>query len=69
MIEQGCKIEGEVSDSTVLEGAEISAGAVVHGCLVGKGASIGANAYLENVIIDHHAVIPSGYKQTQGSFY
>jgi len=68
MIEEGCTIDGNVSDSTVLEGAKISAGAVVHGCLVGKGASIGSNAYLENVIIDHHAVIPSGYKQTQGSF-
>ena len=40
----------------------------MQGCLVGKGATIGSNAYLENVIIDHHAVIPSGYKQTQGSF-
>jgi len=68
MIQSDCTIEGEVNNSTLLQGAIIGAGAKVNGCLVGRGAKIGLNSILEDVIIGHGAVIPTGHIQTGGTF-
>ena len=43
-------------------------GAVVNGCLIGKGATISTNAILTDVIVNHGAIVPSGHIQTGGTF-
>ena len=68
MIQSGCRIEGEVNDSTLLQGVVVKNGAIVDGCLVGQGAIISEEAHLQNVIVDHGANVPSGHIQTGGVF-
>ncbi|HIF45516.1 MAG TPA: NDP-sugar synthase [Candidatus Poseidoniales archaeon] len=68
MIQSDCIIEGEVSNSTILQGARIGTNAKVIDCLVGRGAQIGANSLLNAVIIGHGAIIPAGHIQTGGTF-
>jgi glucose-1-phosphate adenylyltransferase len=68
MVQAGCTIDGEVIDSTLLQGAHIANGAVIEGCLVGEGAIIGEGAQLHDVVIDHGASVPAGHIQTGGTF-
>ena len=68
MIESDCILQGEIIDSTLLQGAKVMQGAVVNGCLIGKGATISANAMLTDVIVNHGAIVPSGHIQTGGTF-
>ena len=68
MIQSDCIIEGEVSNSTILQGARIGTNAKVIDCLVGRGAQVGANSVMNAVIIGHGAIIPAGHIQTGGTF-
>lgn len=68
MIESDCILHGEVIDSTLLQGSKVMQGAVVNGCLIGRGATISENARLTDVIVDHGAIVPSSHIQTGGTF-
>jgi len=68
MIQKGCNIEGKVSDSTLLQGVVVKKGAIVNRCLIGKGATISEDADIEDVIVDHDAIVPAGHIQNGGVF-
>ncbi len=69
-VDEGCSIADgvEISQSALLSGVTIESGANLSGCMVGKGAYIGAQAKLENVVIDHNAKIPIYHEQKGGVF-
>ena len=68
MVQTGCVVAGEVSDSTLLRGARIESGAVVKNCLIGEDAVIGMDAKLSGVIVGHRSVVPPGHIQSEGTF-
>ena len=68
MVQDGCVVAGEVSDSTLLRGARVDSGAVVKNCLIGEGAVISSGAVLDGVVVDHGAVVPAGHIQDGGTF-
>ena len=68
MVQVGCVVAGEVSDSTLLRGARIESGAVVKNCLIGEDAVIGMDAKLSGVIVGHRSVVPPGHIQSEGTF-
>ena len=68
MVQAGCVVAGEVSDSTLLRGARIESGAVVKNCLIGEDAVIGMDAKLSGVIVGHRSVVPPGHIQSEGTF-
>ena len=68
MVQRGCIVAGEVSNSTLLQGARIESGATVNNCLIGEGAIIGSGAQLSGVVVSHRAVVPSGHIQSEGTF-
>jgi len=68
MVQAGCVVAGEVSDSTLLRGARIESGAVVKNCLIGKDAVIGMDAKISGVIVGHRSVVPPGHIQSEGTF-
>ena len=64
MVQEGCIVSGEVSDSTLLSGSKVEIGAVVSNCLVGRGAVIQSGAKLTNVVVGHGVTVPAGHIQT-----
>lgn len=68
MVQAGCVVAGEVSDSTLLRGARIESGAVVKNCLIGEDAVIGMDAKLSGVVVGHRSVVPPGHIQSEGTF-
>ena len=68
MVQTGCLVAGEVSDSTLLRGARIESGAVVKNCLIGEDAVIGMDARLSGVVVGHRSVVPPGHIQSEGTF-
>ena len=68
MVQTGCLVAGEVSDSTLLRGARIESGAVVKNCLIGEDAVIGMDAKLSGVVVGHRSVVPPGHIQSEGTF-
>ena len=68
MVQAGCVVAGEVSDSTLLRGARIESGAIVKNCLIGEDAVIGMDAKLSGVIVGHRSVVPPGHIQSEGTF-
>ena len=68
MVQTGCVVAGEVSDSTLLRGARIESGAVVKNCLIGEDAVIGMDAQLSGVVVGHRSVVPPGHIQSEGTF-
>ena len=68
MVQTGCVVAGEVSDSTLLRGARIESGAVVKNCLIGEDAVIGMDAKLSGVVVGHRSVVPPGHIQSEGTF-
>ncbi len=58
----------KVWDSYVLDGVRFGVRAQVRRCLIGSHAIIGANSLLEDVIVDHNARVPQGWRQYGGSF-
>ena len=67
MVQDGCFVAGEVSDSTLLTGVTINSGAVVSNCLIGERAVIGSDAKLTNVVVGHGSVVPAGHIQSEGT--
>ena len=67
MVQEGCFVAGEVTDSTLLKGARVESGAVVKNCLIGKGAVIESNARLTNVVVGHGTVVSGGHIQSEGT--
>ena len=67
MVQTGCFVAGEVTDSTLLRGARINSGAVVKNCLIGEGAVIESNARLTNVVVGHGTVVTTGHIQSEGT--
>ena len=68
MVQTGCLVAGEVSDSTLLRGARIESGAVVKNCLIGEDAVIGMDAKISGVVVGHRSVVPPGHIQSEGTF-
>ena len=68
MVQNGCIVAGEVTDSTLLRGARIESGATVKNCLIGEGAIIGKDAQLSGVVVGHRSVVPPGHIQSEGTF-
>ena len=68
MVQDGCQVEGQVTDSTLLSGAQIGPGAVVSNCLIGRDAVIGNDARLSNVVVGHGVDVPAGHIQSEGTF-
>ena len=68
MVQAGCVVAGEVSDSTLLRGARIESGAVVKNCLIGEDAVIGMDAKISGVVVGHRSVVPPGHIQSEGTF-
>ncbi len=58
----------EVFRSAILSDARIDSETIISGCMVGKGAHIGPQAKLENVVIDHGAKVPIYHQQIGGVF-
>ena len=52
LVSNSCQISGKVSGSIIGRGVVVGKGAVVRNCVVLPGAEIGADAVLENVIVD-----------------
>ena len=67
MVQDGCIVAGEVTDSTLLRGARIDSGAVVKNCLIGEGAVIENDVQLTNVVVGHGVVVPAGHIQMEGT--
>ena len=67
MVQEGCSVAGEVTDSTLLKGARVNSGAVVKNCLIGEGAVIESNARLTNVVVGHGTVVSAGHIQSEGT--
>jgi len=67
MVQEGCIVLGEVSDSTLLSGSQVEAGAKVSNCLIGRGAIIQSGAELTNVVVGHGVTVPTGHIQTEGT--
>ena len=67
MVQHGCIVSGEVSESTLLQGSIVEPGAKVSKCLIGKGAVIQSGAKLTNVVVGHGVTVPAGHIQTEGT--
>ena len=67
MVQEGCFVAGEVTNSTLLKGARVNSGAVVKNCLIGEGAVIESNARLTNVVVGHGTVVSAGHIQSEGT--
>lgn len=67
MVQDGCIVSGEVSESTLLQGSKVESGAKVSKCLIGRGAVIQSGAELTNVVVGHGVTVPVGHIQTEGT--
>jgi len=67
MVQDGCVVAGEVSESTLLKGARIGSGAIISNCLIGKGVVVESDVQLTNVVVGHGSVVPSGHIQSEGT--
>ena len=67
MVQDGCVVAGEVSESTLLRGARIGSGALISNCLIGEGAVIESDVQLSNVVVGHGSIVPSGHIQSEGT--
>ena len=67
MVQEGCVVSGEVSESTLLQGSKVESGAKVSKCLIGRGAVIQSGAELTNVVVGHGVTVPAGHIQTEGT--
>ena len=67
MVQEGCFVSGEVSESTLLQGSKVESGAKVSKCLIGRGAVIQSGAELTNVVVGHGVTVPAGHIQSEGT--
>lgn len=59
LVASGCKIEGSAENSILFREVKIEKGAMVKNCIIMQKSRIGANAILENVILDKFAFVES----------
>ena len=57
-----------VVSSALLSNVNVESDCRISGCMVGHNAHIGENSILEDVVVDHGAIVPSGHVQTGGVF-
>mgnify|MGYP003322411500 FL=1 len=57
-----------VVSSALLSNVTVESGCQISGCMVGHNAHIGENSILEDVVVDHGAIVPSGHAQNGGVF-
>ena len=67
MVQDGCIVSGEVSESTLLQGSKVESGAKVSKCLIGRGAVVQSGAELTDVVVGHGVTVPVGHIQTEGT--
>ena len=58
----------QITRTTLLADSKVNSGAKLKNCLIGAGAVIGLNAELQNVVIDHGAMVPDGHLQVGGQW-
>ena len=59
LLNPGCRIEGEVSDSVVGPGVVVAAGATVRGSLLLGDCEVPAGAVLDTVVVDVGGAVPA----------
>ena len=57
-----------IVSSALLNSVSVESGASISGCMVGHNAQIGEGCNLQNVVIDHGAIVPAGHAQNGGMF-
>ena len=57
-----------VVSSALLSNVNVESDCRISGCMVGHNAHIGENSILEDVVVDHGAIVPSGHTQNGGVF-
>lgn len=68
-ISNNCIVEDSIIvNSCILNNVIIKAGSSLRNTLVGENARIGESCDLENVIVDYHAIVPDGWKQSGGRY-
>ncbi len=60
LIADGCKIDGDVSNSILFRDVHVSRGAKVHNCILMQGSMIGANSDIDYVITDKYVCVRDG---------
>ena len=66
IIANGCIIDGEVENSVLFRGVTVEAGAVIKNSIIMQRCTIGADVYLENVILDKDVYV-AAHQQLIGS--
>ena len=69
-VDSNCNIEGSCSvvSSALLNSVTIELGTKISGCMIGHNAQIGEGCNLQNVVVDHGAIVPAGHEQNGGMF-
>ena len=69
-LDSGGQVAGgsTVVSSALLLNVIVESGCQISGCMIGHNAHIGANSILEDVVVDHGAIVPSGHAQNGGVF-
>ena len=69
-LDSGGQVAGgsTVVSSALLPNVIVESGCQISGCMIGHNAHIGANSILEDVVVDHGAVVPRGHAQNGGVF-
>jgi len=65
-----CKISESclIVSSALLNSVSVETGSEISGCMVGRNAQIGIDCNLQNVVIDHGAIVPNQHVQSGGVF-
>ena len=69
-VDSNCNIGGSCSvvSSALLNSVTIESGTKISGCMIGHNAQIGEGCNLQNVVVDHGAIVPAGHVQNGGMF-
>ena len=69
-LDSGSQVDSEsiVVSSALLSNVIVESGCKISGCMIGHNAHIGENSILEDVVVDHGAIVPSGHAQNGGVF-
>ena len=69
-VDSNCKIKFSciIASSALLNSVSVESGVSISGCMIGKNAQIGEGCNLQNVVVDHGAIVPSGHAQNGGVF-
>jgi len=69
-VDSNCIIKDScsIASSALLNSVSVESGVSISGCMIGKNARIGEGCNLQNVVVDHGAIVPSGHAQNGGVF-